>query len=290
MDEPRAADVPVLTEDELGLWRREQGHRIVRHRGRLWWDHRGLCRLLHFAAAIPADLVGRPTARCWAYHAPLQESDRALANATAPLHLVEDVATFDQRRVDSTARKQLRRCHDTMRLVRIDEPDVLLTQGWDVFSQNARRLGLDREVTEARYLAAVRPLVSDPRMVVVGAMEGDRLLGYQETFAADGIAYLREIRLSDEAMSRHVSGFLYFETIQLYRRTQKVTKVCAGLPLLERPGVTEFKRRWGIPLLELPARFWAPAPARQILRRMNPDAFYWATGSRPGDSVASSPR
>ncbi|MDQ1536359.1 MAG: hypothetical protein QOE58_752, partial [Actinomycetota bacterium] len=157
-------------------------------------------------------------------------------------------------------------------------------QGWAVFSQNARRVGLEEEVTESAYLAGVDHLVTDPRRLVLGAMDGDRLLGYLETYAVQDTAYLEHIRLSDESLSRQVSGFLHFEASQTYRRSGLVKQLCAGPPVAGRTGISEFKRRWGIPIVWMPARFWSPAPFRALLRVARPGAYSRAAGLAPATS------
>ncbi len=273
--------IRVLTEDDLAAWLRERGRRIIFSRGRFWADHSGFCRLLHFAATMPADLLGRPSVTCWAYHALLPDNDAQQANVWVPLHLVRDLAGFDEWMLDASARKQLSRCQATLRVIRVSDPDLLRVQGWAVFSQNARRLRLDSGVTEERYLGGVDDLVTDTRRLILAAMDGDRLLAYLETFAVEDTAYLEKIHLSDESLSRHVSGFLHYEASQLYRQSGHVRQLCAGLPLPERLGVSEFKRRWGIPIVLMPARFWSPAPFRALLRIARPTAYYRATGLAP---------
>jgi hypothetical protein len=278
MRDAMGAHVRVLTEEELAGWWLEQGRRIIRHRGRFWLDRHGFCRLLHFAATIPADLVSRPSRACWAYHALLSEADTQHANRYTPLHLVRGLSEFDERRLDASARKRLRRCRASMQLIRVDDPELLRAQGWGVFLQNARRLGMYRRVTKERFMVGAENLATDSRRLILGAMDGERLLGYLETFAVEDTAYLAEIRLSDEAMSRHVSGFLHFEASQLYRHDGRVHQVCSGPPLPERAGVSEFKRRWGMPIVHIPTLFWAPSPAQALLKLAAPAAYYRATG------------
>jgi hypothetical protein len=275
------AGVRVLTEEELAAWLGERGHRIVRHRGRFWANHWGFFRLLHFAATAPAAELVRPGLACWAYHAGLPADDAPRANAWSPLHLVRDLGTYDERRLHASARKQLRRCQATLRLTQVTDPDLLRAQGWPIFRQNARRVDRGARVTQAEYLAGAEGLVGDRRRLVLGAMDGDRLLAYLETYATADTAYLDEIRLSDEAHARNASGFLHYEASQVYRRSGLVTQVCAGPPLPERPGVSQFKTRWGIPVVKMPARFWSPAPARALLRTARPAAYYRATGVSP---------
>jgi hypothetical protein len=280
-DEQAEAGVRVLTEQELAGWERERGRRISFRRGRYWSDHWGFYRLLHFAATMPADLIGRPGATCWAYSVVLPDDEAQRANAWSPLHLVRDLAGFDESALDASARKQLRRCRTTVRLTRVSDPDLLRAQGWAIFSQNARRLSLEG-MAEDQYLAGVDRLVGDRRRLILGAMDGDRLIAYLETFAVADTAYLDKIHLSDECQSRPVSGFLHFEASQVYRRSGLVGQVCAGLPSPERSGISEFKRRWGMPLVLMPARFWSPAPLRALLKAARPGAYYRAAGPAAG--------
>ena len=280
-EESAGVGVRVLTEEELAAWLRERGRRIVFSRGRFWADNWGFFRLLHFSATMPADRLGRPSGTCWAYNALLPDDDALKANAWYPLHLVRDLVGFDETRLDASARKQLRRCRATLRLIRVSDPDLLRAQGWDVFSQNARRLRLETGVTQKQYLAGVESLVTDTRRLILGAMDGDRLVAYLETYAVEDTAYLDTIRLSDESLSLHVSGFLHYQASQLYRQSGLVKQVCAGPPRPERMGISEFKRRWGMPIVPMPARFWSPAPFRTLLKVARPGAYYRATGVPP---------
>ena len=287
------AVVHVLTEEELAGWMRERGRRVIFSQGRFWADHCGFFRLLHASATVPADQLGRPSPSCWAFHVLLPDQDSQRANALYPLHLIRDLSTFDERGLDTRARQQLRRCKATLQVVRIDEPDLLRDQGWAIFSRNAERLGLSGRVTEDEYLAEVDGYVTDPRRLVLGAMDGNRLLAYLETHAVADTAYLDRIRLSDESRTRQVSGFLHYEASQLYRASGLVTQLCAGPPVTNRPGISEFKRRWGIPIVLMPAHFWSPAPFRALLRVARPGAYNRAVGlapPRPGTTRVSSER
>lgn len=271
----------VLREEELAQWLREKGCRVVFSHGRHWADHWGFCRLLHFAATIPADQLFRPRFTCWAFHALLTEDDAQRANTWYPLHLVRDLAAFDETVLESSARKQLRRNQAALTLIQVNDPELLKTQGWSIFSQNARRLGIDADVTKDRYLSGITSFVADSRRSIFGVMDGHRLLAYLETFAVGDTAYLDRIHLSDDSLSRHVSGFLHFEAAQIYRQSKLVTQLSAGPPIFNRPGISAFKKRWGIPIVKLPAYFWSPPPFRFVLKVIRPEAYYRATGIAP---------
>ena len=270
--------VRVLTERELAGWQHEGGRRIVLRNGRYWWDHWGFYRLLHFTATIPADRLTRPGALCWAYQALLPESDAHKANSSYLLHLIRDLSTFDQAALSGNARKELRRCEADLRVVRVNDPDLLRDQGWAVFSQNAQRLDRGAEVTEEAYLAGVDDLVGDTRRLILGAMDGDKLLAYITTYAVEDTVYTAETYHSDEALSRRMSGYLPYETAQVYRRSGLVKQLCAGPPLPERMGISDYKKRWGMPIVQMPARFWSPKPIQAALKVVRPVAYYRATG------------
>ena len=129
-------------------------------------------------------------------------------------------------------------------MVAVSDPDLLRTQGWNVFSQNARRLHRDAEVTEKAYLAGVDAMVTGTRQVILAAMDGDKLLSYQETFAVGDTAYLSQLRVSDEALSGHMGGLLLYEASQFWHRSGLVKQLCTGPTTPARPGISEFETRW----------------------------------------------
>ncbi len=276
--------VRVMTEDELVEMRPERrwsGPRVVRSGGHWWVDNRGFCRRVHFAATVPAAEVRRPTAYCWAYHTLLPAEDAEAANVWSPLHLVEDLANYGEHSLDSTQRKHVRRCRRAFELVQLTDAGMLAEQGWPIYSANARRLGLPLELDEEAFRAQAAAWAEDDRRLIVGALQDGRLVGYLETRAIGHTAYLDEIRLSETALKANLSAYLHYEAAQLYRQSGLVQEVCAGLPLPQRPGVIEFKRRMGMPIVHRPARFWSPAPIARLFHLAKPAVYYRATGIPP---------
>jgi hypothetical protein len=76
-------------------------------------------------------------------------------------------------------------------------------------------------------------------------MDGEKLLSYQETFAVGDTAYLSQLRVSDEALSRHMGGLLLYEASQFWRRSGLVKQLCTGPTIPARPGISEFETRLG---------------------------------------------
>lgn len=269
--------VRVLSEQELASWQ-SGDRRIVFSQGRYWADHWGFFRLLHVMATMPADRLVRPSSHCWAIHALLPERDAELANAWYPVHLIRDLSDFDERALHATARRELRRCQATLRVIPVRDPELLRAQGWATFSQDARRTEIGTGVTEKDYLAGVDSLVRDNRRLIFAVMDGSRLLAYLETFAVEDTAYLVQSHVGDEGHSRHISGFLAYEATQFYRRSGQVKQLCDGVPVPGRPGIAKFKKRWGIPVVLMPARFWSPRPFRALLKAGRPEAYYSVVG------------
>ncbi len=243
--------------------------------------HPGYFRLTHFAATVRASELRRPALRCWAYQVALSDEDAPFANAHAPLHLVRDLSRYDESCVLDVKRRQLRKARASLSLVRITDPRTLREQGWHVVSDNMRRLGVPKNMTETRYLAEVDSLVGDDRGLVIGAMADDRLVGYMQSFAVDNTAYLDRIYLADEARSLNVSAVLFFDVAQLYRRSGKVAQLCSGPAMPDQTGIGEFKRRIGQPIVRVPAYFWSPRLMKALLRKVSPPAHYRATGELP---------
>ena len=274
------AVVRVLSEPKLAAWQREAGRKVEFAHGRYWINHRGFYRLTHFAARLKASEIRRPTLRCWAFHVILPEEDSSHSNARSPMHLFR-LADYESA-LDEAKRKQIRRARAELVVVHITDPRTLHDQGWRVISDNMRRVGLPRKMTEAAYLAGMDTLVADKRRVLLGAMAGAELVGYLETFAVDDTAYHDKMFPADASRAINVSALLHVEAAQLYRRSGKVTHMCAGLPVTD--GISEFKRRIGMPIVSVPAYFWTPRPMKTVLRLFKPAALYRATGELPTNS------
>jgi hypothetical protein len=274
------AEVRVLSEPELAARQREAGRKVEFAHGRYWINHRGFYRLTHFNARLNASEIRRPSLGCWAFHVILPEEDSSHANAQSPMHLFR-LADYDESALDEAKRKEIRRARAQLTVVQITDPRTLHDQGWRVISDNMRRIGVPKGMTEAAYLAGIDRLVRDKRRLLLGAMAGGELLGYLETFAVDDTAYHDKIFLAGASRAINVSALLHVEAAQLYGRSRRVTYMCAGLPVTERMGISEFKRRIGMPIVGVPAYFWTPRPMKILLRTFKPGALYRATGKLP---------
>ena len=272
------AEIRVLSEEELAGLRRDEGCEVVFAHGCHWQHSRGLYRRIHMLAPTRADHLQKPAALCWGFQTVLADADAVSANALFPCHLVTDLSTYDETSLESRKRRQVRACRRVMRLVRISDPRLLHKQGWEVFSATAERISRWTDVTRTKYLATAEPYVNDRRRLLVAALEDDILAGYLETYAVDGVAYLHELWVSAAYQRSNVGALLQFEAAQLYRRSGKVSMLCAGPHRVERPGLAEFKKRLGFPLVSMPAYVWMVYPARVAFRHFRATGYYRLTG------------
>ena len=284
--DPSSSTVRRLTNGELAQLFSEWGDTIVFAHGQYWRSRRGFFQPLHSAATMSASQARRPSALCWAFHALLVDEDADYANAWSPLHLVRDLPSYDESALSSETRRLLRRSREAMNLVQITDPATLRDQGWGVYADKLKRVGLPLGTTREEYVAGVDRLVADQRRLTFGAMLGDRLLGYVETFAVEETVYLWDMFVSDEALSLNTTVFLHFEAAQVYRRDSGARQLCGGIPLSNRKGVSDSKRRLGMPIVMLPARFWALPTVKPLLKRTKPRTYYRLTGQLPEGSVA----
>lgn len=273
-----------LTEAELASLRSDQGMDIVEARGFYWWRRSGFFRRTHFLAECSRDDLAKPSFLCWGYHTVLRPEDASLANCSTALHIIQDAAAYDEKSIDETKRKQIRRCAREMTVVRITDPQLLVDQGWRAFSAAAGRIDRWEDVSEQKYLSQVEKWAHDPRRFIVGAMRGDQLLGYLENVVVNNVAYLEEIFIPDEYVPLNISTYLHFETARFFGQSGKVSRICAGPHLTERGGLAEFKRRMGFELVRVPSYVWTMPLAASIFSRFRPHGYYRLTGRHPSDT------
>lgn len=281
------AQLETVTMEQLAAWHSRQGHKIILADDRYWMVHYGFYRTLHWLDQVPARLLRRPKPSCWGLHALVSPRDVSVANASTPLHVIQNLPAFTDADIAPTKRRVVRRAQKQIRLIQIRDPETLKRQGWAVFESSAQRLGLHEGVTCESWTGTVDWLVRESGRLITGALLDGRLVAYTESFMIDDVAYLDEIFVATDALPSNVSALLTFELAQTYRRTGAVRTFCNSPPLPEHPGLSYFKSQMGFALVGYPAYFWALAPARYYLRARRPLAYYRLTGEGDQDVGAA---
>jgi hypothetical protein len=221
--------------------------------------------------------VRRPTRFCWGFRAALAEEDAHLANAVLPVHLLDDVPHFDERRLSRNRKGDLRRCEGRVEVQRVTSPELLLERGYEPFRSAQRRLGYSRALSEAQYRARVLRRTDWRRLIFAGLI-GGILGGYLDSYVIQGVLYLEELFVATEAMRSGIGTGLYVAAIRAAVRSGSIHTIYNGIHRPERPSLTHFKEGLGFRVVRLPALATIRAPLRAYLKRRRPLAYYRLTG------------
>ena len=134
---------------------------------------------------------------------------------------------------------------------------------------------------ESEYRTMMAKRAPDPRRLIVAGFVDGKLAGYLESYAVDGILYGRDLFVDDAKMRTGIATGLYLETIQFGVRANAINQICLGPVLLERPGLTWFKRGLGFSTVAMPAHIAIPAPIGAFIRWRRPAVHYRLTGQSP---------
>jgi hypothetical protein len=268
-----------LTEDEMAAWRRDQGSRVVRHRGRWWWEaRRGFYRPIHMLARLRADEATRPATACWGFHATLRDDDADHANTALPTHRIANVDDYDEERLSSNRRYELRKARRTAELVELTDPDLLLAEGYDLLHSTIERTGWGRLPSREEYEADVRCSVRPGRRLVLAGLIDGRLAGYADCYGVADVGYFDEMRVATDALDTNLSKALQVEFIHVCRRSSNIREVVNGLVAPEDDNLTRSKERLGIPVDPVPARVSMLPGAATVIRRLAPSSYYRLSG------------
>lgn len=271
----------VLTEAEFADLCREQGARVVEHRGRYWQEtFPGFYEPLPFLARLSAEEATRPTWRCWGYRAVLAEEDGIQANAVMPVHLIRGLQSYGERSLQRKKKEGLRQALKRLAFLHLTDSALLEQQGYDVYLSHARRLNMPHPMRRASYVQMVRNWTKDRRQMVIAGLYDGVLCGYGYSYVVEDTGYLATLHIASEAMHTKVGVGLYFIPLQVMQRYGISSATC-GLHRSENPGLATFKCRVGFELGNLPCRFWAPPLMAPAIALFRPHTYYRFTGRVP---------
>lgn len=283
-------ELTVMTEAGFAAMRVEEGARVVERNGRFWGEtFSGFYQPIHQIATLRRSEIHRPTWRCWGYRAALAPEDAQTANGSIPVSLMTDVRGFTEGAFDRNRTRDLRRCRREVEIRRVFDLDIFIRDGWPVYlsarnrvASEGSRVATGGTMDESEYRTAMAKRASDPRRLIVAGFVDGKLAGYIESYAVDGILYGRDLYVGTESMGTGIGTGLYLETILFGVRTNAVNQICLGPVLLNRPGITAFKRTLGFSTVAVPAHIAIPAPVGAFIRWRRPVVHYRLTGQSPG--------
>jgi hypothetical protein len=277
-------ELTVMTEGELAAMRAEEGMTVVQRVGRYWEAiFPGFYQPVHLLGRFRPSEVKRPAFFCWGYRAALYEDDANLANGSVPVHLMTNVKQFTEATLSRNRRGDLRRCRQHVEFRRLQDPSLLVEQGYEVFMSARRRVDYYfPHLTEAEYRKRMERRAKDERRLILAGLVDGKLGGYLESYAVDDTLYAHELVVATEVVRTGIGTGLYVETIETGVRAESIRDVCLGLHTPEREGITTFKEGLGFPIVNVPARSAIPAPIGAYIKARRPAVHYRLTGVRPG--------
>lgn len=275
----RQAVLPMMREADLARWMRAGGAKVVEVEGRHWVEVvPGFYQSLHYLARFSAAEFVRPSLLCWGMRAVLAEADQPAANVTTPVHILPDLDSYGPERLCRRRRQELAKAERQVDLVVLEAPDLVVEQGYPLAVEAAARNPRNRPVPQAAFRPWVESAFLEPGPVVLGMLQGGRLLGFSFSFAIDGVAYSHQAFIGDLGRSLHLDLLCFHAEASMAQRTEGVHTVVNGLHAPENAGLCAFKRRQGLVVAQYPSLTTMHPLAGSVIRRLRPYQFYRLTG------------
>lgn len=268
-----------MTEQEHATWLAQRGRKIVLHKGRHWLEtYPGFYTATHLMSKMTAQEATRPTTFCWGFRAPLDDAYARKANGSLPLHLLRDIDNYTLQNRSPRCRNKLRNLHKRVRIVELHKPDLLLDQGYDVLRSAHDRNHYGSLPKCSEYQKAVERYYDSGRGLIIGGLVDGKLEGYLTCNAVDETAYIEDLFLDTQYLRANIGLGLFFEFIQICRRSNSICQVIHGQHAREVTGLCRHKEELGLSVVQIPTRVWFAPLTDRIVKQLRPHAYYRLTG------------
>jgi hypothetical protein len=268
-----------MEEKEYSHKLQASGRRIVCNQGRYWKETVvGFYEPLHWLARLTAEQATCPVGLSWGFRAALCENDAGTANGSIPVHLLPEIADYDEQYLPTKRRTDLRKCRKVVKFVQLTGPLLLQEQGYEVLCSSLARTGHHKPPSKQEYLAKLEAYTTDKHRLVLAALIDGKLGGYIDGLAIDGSAYMLSGYYATEALSTSMVTGFNFEFVQVCRRSGGIREVIDGLHIRERPALDGPKASMGFPVKYVPAKVFINPIVDPVIRRTLPHKYYRLTG------------
>lgn len=279
-DVSEAKLIPI-TEAEFAAANMAEGRKLAFRNG-VYWEPVGargfyqpltLRRELSLAEAKPA------IPWSWGSRALLRPGDARAANGILPVVHLPDVDTYDYSRLQPRRRTYLRQAEKRVRVVQVTDYGFLADHGFDVVIDALSRTKHQSPPTRDRYNAKIRAYERGRHWCVLAGLIDEKLGGYMEFFAVDGVAYFYNAYVASWALSTNLYTRLVYEYGMLCRRTEGIKIVMNGLDRPEKSSLMQFKKSLGYVVDYLPLYVdMAPMVNFALHRFLDRNKYYRLTG------------
>lgn len=274
----------TLEQHVLALRRR--GERVVKKRG-LWWRRLTpfFFDALHPLKRTPFPEIRCPSLFCLGYRCLLPLEQAAHANGKLPVHLLADdqLKNYSEEVLRTEKRKQLRKARQVARFMQILDPDSHLDRMYEIAVSTLQRIGKESLPDRAKFRAGLQIRIREDQDCLVAAFIEGELAAYKLITAVEDVAYFVQTMVDSRFLKTEVGVGLYFESIQLVKRSNSVCYLMSGHHAPENASLTKFKEDMGLKHFGWPTRYWLSPMLRLYLARRAPAKLYRLTGSWPGE-------
>lgn len=264
----------VFSESELAAYLTARGNRVVEYRGNLWRNNyapnpisRYAWTPLHRWVPLPADAVGYPTHSAMAYRALAAESD----SATFAYTVFRNLSAYGEQSMNRQRARYTRQALARYEYRMLDDPDLLLAQGWDVMRDASAFRGTRPPASEAAYRRRVVATFEAKPPVVWAALSDGRLVAYETTYATGSEATLEKLYISPAHRRGNVGFGMYWVALTGWASVPGVRHAWAGGTM--PGGVDQFKLSIGAGLEQVPVHAGMRRPVQLGYRALKPEAM-----------------
>lgn len=269
--------IPV-TEADYARYLERSGKQIIERSGRYWYKQLpGFYQPIHYMARMAADEANRPSNLCWGYRTTLRESDWAQANGSLPVHILSNLQDYDLPAIKQTRRTQLRKCWKMVEIIHLDQPDILLEQGYGVIVSDHGRHGYGKLESPEEFRQRILRCFKWNFVTIVGVRDG-KLGGFAIGSAIGPTAYLEDIAIHSEFLESNLCAGLTYELAQACRRSPGITELVHGLHAREKESLCTFKTEHGFKVEHIPSKVWFAPFCSEFIRQRRPHAYYRLCG------------
>lgn len=259
-----------------GVWTREVNGRHWMHVGGFVWQP------VHWLARLPVGEVAKPHLLCLGFSSTLMPEQRQAANGSVPVHLLGegDLASYDEKSLNSERRRQLRRARERAMYAQVVDVAAHIERLYAIAQSTLARVGKRQVPAFSTFRSGLLRRVQDDRdCLVVGLVEGE-IAAYRLLVPVEDVVYFAQTMADTAYLKTHVGVGLYFESAQLARRCNGTRYLVSGLHIPNLESLTSFKESMGFQVASWPARNWVSPLLRRYLEWRAPDKLYRITGRR----------
>lgn len=273
------ASLVDLTEQELATWLAARDRKIIRHKGRYWLEtYPGFYSTIHPMAKMCAHEATRPGAFCWGFRTSLCDGDAEKANGSIPLHLMTNIDSYTWQTRSPRCRNKIRNLRKQVHIVELHKPDLLLDEGYNVLCSAHARNRYGKVPRRSDYQKNIEKYYDSRAGLVIGGLVDGKLGGYLTSYAVGKTAYVDELLLDTQYLRTNISLGLFFDWMQICRRSEPIREVVHGLHAREAAGLCRYKEELGLSVVHVPVRIWFAPLTERIVKQLRPHAYYRLTG------------